>query len=150
MRRRSIVWMGWVIMAALVAACGESPTNTTDPAIEPFVGRWDADLFQIWNPDSTVTIDVVSNGSFTVTIEPSGSYTSNIIYKGIPGVDFGTMSVDGSVLTFRSSNPGEPAQVSGFSFLSADTLEVSGDRPFDFNGDGTPEPAEFLQRLHKR
>lgn len=149
MRRRSIVWMGWVIMAVMVAACGESPTNTTDPAIEPFVGRWDADLFQIWNPDSTVTIDVIANGSFTVTIEPSGSYTSNILFKGIPGVNFGTMSVDGSVLTFRPSN-GEPAEVSDFSFSTADTLVVSGDRPFDFNGDGTPEPAEFLQRLHMR
>lgn len=131
----------------VLGACGDSsPTDVAvpDPAVEPFVGNWDATEFVVTSvADELIVFDLIdATGVFTLNVQPSGAYTATLF---IPdemeqaAVENGTMSVIGEAVRL-SPNQGAGA-TSSYEFDGPDVLILDGPTEFDFNFDGTFEPA---------
>lgn len=154
MPRRRNGWMGWAI-AAILGACGGGGSGGTtgpDPAVEPFVGTWDAEVFTVTNlADTTVVADLLENGSFNVVIEPSGLYTATLVFGQFPPVvEIGQLVVTGSLVTLRPNGPNPCPASSEYVFTRPDYLILIGPTCFDFNLDGEDEDAEAHLELQRR
>ena len=148
MRQRLRRCVGVGCVAAAVTACGSDPV-AVDPAVAPFVGTWDAVAFTVTGdaPPNTVA-DLLTLGSFWISIEPSGQYTATLEWLG-GFAELGHLTVQStSSLTLDPSN-GPPAP-STYVFATADSLILDGATEFDFNGDQTDEPAQAHIELLRR
>lgn len=143
--------LGTILSVAVLAGCGgENGIVEPDPAIAPFVGTWDAEVFTVTNnANPTQVADLVESGSFDIVIEPSGLYTATLVF-GIPLVEIGQLSVSGNTFTLTPNDPSRPAATSDYTFVQADYLTLTGPTEFDFNLDGTPEAAEAHIELRRR
>lgn len=141
-----------IVAAILVAACGGEDPMEPDPALARFVGTWDADSLTLTNDaDTTVVANVLELGSFFIIVEESGQYTATLTVSGQANPEIGQLSVSGSTLTLTPSFPaGRPQAVSTFLFMGDDFLILDGPTEFDFNLDGTDEPAQAHFELRKR
>jgi len=151
--RREMTWLPAVLLAVAVAACGDDDTPDPvgpDPAIAPFVGTWDAEVFTVTSDaDPNIVADLMENGSFFINVQPSGTYTASLEFGGIPlSPEVGMMTVSGDVITLNPS--GADAATSEFTFVSEDYLRLEGPTEFDFNLDGELEPAQAFIELRKR
>lgn len=137
--------LGAAAAVVLLSSCGgSSDPVVADPAVAPFVGDWNATALvvtSVANPD--VHPDLIALGAtFSINVQPSGQYTAILIYAGQPNTQIGQVSVSGSRITLHPEvPPGEPDATSTYSFPDADHLVLDGETEFDFNLDGTPEPA---------
>lgn len=125
-------------MVVAVAACGDS----TGITVEDLVGTWEATEIVFTNSANTSeSVDVIDLGaSLTVTINSAGT-VSTVFDDGQGGTDSdsGTLSVDGSTLT-----------VGGDTFAaerSGNVLILTGEDQWDFDEDGTDDPATLTIRL---
>src|SRR5688500_6567212 len=114
-------WAGSVCAALALAACGESTGVEVDPAVEPFVGMWDAVVFTVTGdaPPNTV-VDVLTLGAFWVAIEPSGSYHAVLEFPG-SRPDDGDLTVQSTSVLILDSNQTGPAP-STYLFATPDSL----------------------------
>ena len=145
--RRS--WMGVLFF---LLACGEGGPTGPDPALEPFVGSWDA-VVMTWTGHAppNVVADVLQFGSFSFSVEPSGQYTARLEVLGNAAPEIGQLSVSGSTLTLTPSYPvGAPVATATFSFSGADSLTMEGPGEFDFNLDQVKEAAQLHLELVRR
>lgn len=148
--RRWAGWRGAVLLASLLAGCGGEGVGP-DPALSALAGDWDATrvvLTSVANPQ--VKPDLIALGaSFRLNIQPSGQYTAILLYAQQSSTEIGTLSVSGSTLTMKREFPSRSTTAAVFA-LSGDRMTMDGDSEFDFNLDGTPEPAlahfELLRR----
>jgi hypothetical protein len=143
-------WIGAVWVTLVVVACGEdkSPFDV-DPAVERFVGTWDAVEFTVTGdaPPNTV-VDVLTLGDFWIAVEPSGRYQAVIEFGG--GItEFGQLSVQSESVLILDSDTDPPAP-SNYSFATADSLILDGATDFDFNLDGTTEPGQAHIEIVRR
>jgi hypothetical protein len=144
----------WLLAAALLGACGEGivtpPTPTPDPSVAPFVGTWDAEVFTVTSDaDPGIVADLMENGSFTINVQPSGTYTATLVFGGLQvGVEIGDLSVSGDFVTLRPTG-GDPA-TSEYTFVEDDYLRLEGPTEFDFNLDEELEPAQAFIELQRR
>lgn len=145
----------WGVSAALALAlsgCGDSGSAgpVLDPAMEPFVGTWEATEFIVTSvADPDERIDILAGGSFTIVVEPSGQYTATLDIEGlpVPGVEFGQATVDGSSIIL---DPEEgPTAASTFVFDGPDRVTLEGSTEFDVNRDGTADAATALIVLER-
>jgi len=150
----------WVAIVVACVACGDDGVVEPPPseAIEPFVGTWDAEVFEVTSvaADSIVADLIEVGGSFTLNVQESGLYTAQLSFTatdslGIqPFVEIGEMSVSGDVVTLRPTTPpGDPVS-STYTFVADDYLRLVGPTEFDFNLDDQPDPAELLAELRRR
>lgn len=136
--------LGWVILAALAfVGCGDGGTDPgVDPALAPFVGDWVATklvMTSVANP--SVAPDLIALGStFKLNVQPSGQYTAILIYAEQGATEIGNISVSGNTVTLNRVFPSRGTTHAVFAF-SGNKLTLEGDTEFDFNLDGTPEPA---------
>jgi len=145
----------WLLLATcvLVAACGGSGGVEPDPAVAPFVGTWDATVYEIWpesDPDNV--IDVLTGlGPFHISVEPSGQYTA-VLEAGLGAqVQIGQLSVIGSTIRQDvTTPPGEPPATATFQFTAADYLILDGSIQVDFNDDDTRDPGGQHLELQRR
>lgn len=138
--------MSLTLLLVLGACGGSSPSDvaTPDPAVEPFVGDWDANEFVVTSiANDSIDFDLIdATGVFTLNVQPSGAYTATLF---IPdemeqaAVEIGTMSVIGEAVRLNP-NQGDGA-TSAYEFNGPDLLILDGPTEFDFNFDGTFEPA---------
>lgn len=135
-------WRVAVVAAWVLAGCGGTGTTDVDPAVAPFVGDWAATklvLTSVANPD--VSPDLIELGAeFKLNVQPSGQYTAILIYAQQTSTEIGTLSVAGNTVTLSRDFP-SPSTTTGVYTLSGNSLTLDGDTEFDFNLDGTPEPA---------
>ena len=128
-------------MVVAVAACSDS----TGITVEDLVGTWEATEIVFTNSaNPSETVDGIDLGvSLTVTINSAGTVTT-VFDDGQGGTDTdsGTLSVDGSTLTIGSDT--FEAERSG------DVLTLTGDVEFDFDEDGSDDPASVLIRLERQ
>lgn len=134
----------------LLSGCGDSgPANPEpDPAMEPFVGTWEATEFTVTSVDNPeLYIDIVPGGSFTIVVEPSGHYTATLDLEGlpVPAVEFGQATIDGSSIILAPEEG--PTAVSSFVFNGPDQVTLQGATEFDINRDGEPDEAVALIAL---
>jgi hypothetical protein len=129
-------------MALAVAACSDDSTGIT---VEDLVGTWEAtEIVFTSTADPSESVDAVDFGvSLTVTITSDGTVTS-VFDDGQGGTDTdsGTLSVDGSTLTIGSDS--FEAERSG------DVLTLTGAVEFDFDEDGSDDPATVVVRLERQ
>ena len=129
-------------MALAVAACSDDSTGIT---VEDLVGTWEAtEIVFTSTADPSESVDAVDFGvSLTVTITSDGTVTS-VFDDGQGGTDTdsGTLSVDGSTLTIGSDS--FEAERSG------DVLTLTGAVGFDFDEDGSDDPATVVVRLERQ
>jgi hypothetical protein len=136
-------------MALALAACGSSTDIVVNPAVEPFVGTWDAVVFRVTGdqPPNTV-VDVLTLGDFWIAVEPSGRYQAVIEFGG--GItEFGQLSVQSSTVLVLDSDADPPAP-STYLFATPDSLILDGATEFDFNLDGTSEPGQAHIEIVRR
>jgi hypothetical protein len=150
MARRRIDWGGAILVVFLLAGCGQESVGP-DEAIAPLVGNWDATglvLTSVANPQ--VKPDLIALGaSFRLNIQPSGQYTAILLYAQQSSTEIGTLSVSGNAITMKREFPSRSTSAAVFA-LAGGRMTMDGDSEFDFNLDGTPEPAlahfEFVRR----
>lgn len=157
---RRLKWRSGRLSAALcvlllsgtwVACGGDGVVDPPDEvsAIEPFVGTWDAEVFEVTSDaDTTIVADLMVNGSFHINVQPSGTYTATLDFGGIPLVEIGQLSVTTGFVTLRP-NDGDPA-TSAYTFVSPNYLRLEGPTDFDFNLDQVLDPAHALIELRRR
>jgi hypothetical protein len=141
---------GWVGLGCVVvmAACGSDPV-AVDPAVAPFVGTWDAVVFRVTGdaPPNTV-VDLLTLGSFWINVQPSGTYTATFQYlQGFAVVGQLTVQSSSALTLDPRNGPPEPGM---YVFATADSLVLDGATQFDFNLDGTREPAQGRTELVRR
>lgn len=140
--------LGLAGMALFLGACGSSSTGP-DPAIEPFVGIWDGVVFTVTGDDPPNTVaDLLSLGSFWISVEPSGQYTATLEWLG-GFAEIGQLTVQSSTTLTLDATTAPPA-LSTFVFATPDSLILDGATEFDFNLDGTDEPAQAHMELVRR
>lgn len=153
MRRRWNRWTGMALVLLTVGACGgddsTGPPEEDPDAIAPFVGTWDAEVFTVTSDaDPSIVADLMENGSFTINVQPSGTYTATLTFGGIPLVEIGEISVQGDFIILLP-NGGEPA-TSSYEFVRSDYVRLEGPTEFDFNLDGELDPAQAFIELQRR
>jgi len=139
---------GWAVSVLLVGAlaCGGDDGGdpaTPDPEVAQFVGDWTAQemtLTNVANPETVV--DMLELGaSFTLNVQPSSQYTAILVFAGRSLTEFGTITVAGSTVTLHVEFPAAGTTPGTFVFFGPDRFVLDGDSEFDFNDDGTDEPA---------
>ena len=138
MKRR----LGWAAGLMAVADCGNSSGVDVDPAVAPFVGTWDAVVMTATaDAPPNQVIDILgAGGTFWISVEPSGQYTATLAFLG-PHVELGDMTVETSSTLTLHPLAGDPAPTT-YLFATPDSLILDGATQFDYNLDGTPEPAQ--------
>ena len=133
----------WALAVLASAGCGGDDVQA-DPLMAAWVGDWNATslvLTNVANPDVAPDLILDVGAMFTLNVQPSGRYTSILILAGQSQTEIGSLSLTESTVTFRPTTPpGLPAS-SALYTLQGNSLTLDGDSEFDFNLDGTPEPA---------
>ncbi|MDX1648037.1 MAG: hypothetical protein R3304_12895 [Longimicrobiales bacterium] len=160
MRRRRLE-VGMIMLLVAGVGCGGGPDVTEvepDPAIQPFVGTWDAETMTVTSvADTSIVADLIdAGGAFTLNVQESGQYTAQLSFAatdsaGIePFVEIGRMTVFDDFITLSPTTPpGDPVS-SEYEFVEDDFLRLEGPTDFDFNLDGTTDPAVLLLELRRR
>ena len=151
-------WWGGALWSALVAtlllsACAGGDDGTApDLTVARFVGDWSASAFvltSVANPD--VHPDLIALGAtFSLNVQPSGQYTAILLYAGDSLTELGRIEVSGSTVVLNRDFPNTSTSSSTFTFQGTNTLVLDGDSEFDFNLDGTAEPARAHLVLAKK
>jgi hypothetical protein len=157
MAKRKLMWRArkLLVLAALLAtACGDGndPLDPEeDPALAPFVGEWTALSMVVAstaNPD--VAPDLIQEGAtFDLNVQSSGQYTASLIFQQQVSTEIGFISVSGNVVTLSREFPTKSTSTATYLFQGG-LLILDGDTEFDFNLDGTPEPARAHFELQRR
>ena len=144
-RHRPLVVIGLVISGAV--GCGN---DSTGPDLRPsfMVGDWLADSVVVTAvADPAVVVDLTALGLvFTLSVQPSGRYTSISSGFGLLGSEIGDLTVDGIHVVFMPrSPPGE--DLLAVWELVGDSVILESESEFDFNLDGTTEAATLRRVL---
>jgi hypothetical protein len=145
MRQRTSAWVALAWIGVGAAACGEDPI-AVDPAVARFVGTWDAVAFTVTG--DTIVANLLDLGDFWISVEPSGQYTATLEWLG-GFAELGTLTVQGPSALTLDPTTGPPAP-STYVFETPDSLVLDGATEFDFNLDGTDEPAQAHIELLRR
>jgi hypothetical protein len=138
-------------LLGLIVACGGSDPATPDPRISPLVGDWEAAALEMSHTLAPISLDLIESGaSFTINIQPSGQYTAILFFAGQNQTELGQVEVDGDRITISPNVPGgQPATTGTFAF-EGELLVVDGATEFDFDLDGTADPAQVHMELERR
>jgi hypothetical protein len=149
-------WKRFLLLVALTLGapgCGDDGGVGADADLAAFVGDWSASRFVVKsraNPEIAPDLISALGAEFTVHVEPSGQYTAILVYQSLPITELGTLEVSGNELVFHVTVPTPRITRSRFTFTGTSRVTLVGDTEFDYNFDGTPEPAEATIELIKR
>jgi hypothetical protein len=147
---RSRAW-AWRLAAFAAVACAGSDATGPDPAIAPFVGDWNAtSLILTSQANPEVSPDLITLGAtFSLNVQESGQYTAILLYASQAQTEIGHVTVSGSAVTLHREFPSAGTTAGVYEF-QGNRLVLDGETEFDFNLDGTPEPAlvhlEFVRK----
>ena len=149
-RSRLLVLVSAVVIGAATIgamACGSDPSG---PDLNPdfMVGDWSADsLVMTSAANLAVTADLRALGAaFTFLVEPSGRYTAILEGFGQSSSEIGKLTVDGAEVVLMPESPAGPESRALWERVGNSVI-LEGDSDFDFNLDGTTEPATLRQLL---
>ncbi len=146
-------WVGIIVLAVGLFSCGGDDPLEADPSLAPFVGDWSATSLVLASPVAPdLSVDLIELGSsFDLNIQPSGHYTAILVFAGQAQTEIGQISLSGSSAVILDRQFPTPSRdISTFVFEGPDRLILDGDTEFDFNLDGTTEPALAHFDLQRR
>ena len=122
-----------------------------DISTADLAGTWNATVasFSCWQPSGVVDV-IAQGGSATLTIMSNGRFTFNATVPGLPSQAItGSIVVEcrGELTIIDDSAPNDPDFV--LFTLSGNSLQLSLEAEFDFNGDGVDEPAFLFLELQR-
>ena len=133
-----------LLLIGFSSACGEgdNPVNS-EPAISDLAGTWNAVKDEFTNKANTSQkVDQISEGlaGLTLRIQSNGSFELAVSLFGTPFISLnGTARVQGNKLIMNYEGLGE---IEYEYTLENDRLTtIYNDATYDFDGDGTEEPA---------
>ncbi len=142
---RLLVFTGSLTIGA--TGCGGVEPVVYEPGF--MVGEWLAETLLLTSvADPLVFTELVADlgAVFTLSVQPSGRYTAILTGFGQSSSEFGRLTVDGDeVVLFPESPPGEESRAVWERI--GDTVILEGESEFDFDLDGTAEPATRRQVL---
>ena len=141
MRRRCV---GVIVLAVVLSSCGDDEPFAPDASLAAFVGDWRATSLVLASPAAPyISVDLIDIGSsFVLNIQPSGHYTAIMVFASQGQTEIGQISLSGASTVILAREFPTPRQdISTFVFEGPDHLILDGDTEFDFNLDGTLEPA---------
>lgn len=116
----------------------------TDISIADIAGNWSATsaVFDIATAGPSIRVDVVEEGgSVILQIQNNGRFTLTVTVMGrAPEVSTGQMGFDEDLLTVSFDDDPDDFEFFGIQH-TVTTLSINGPAEFDFDGDGTQEPA---------
>jgi hypothetical protein len=128
-------------VALAVLSCG----GTDEPSIASVSGLWTATRLEYVSvADPAVKVDVIAaGGTATIDLNDNGMYTAVITPPGAaPETTTGTWSYTAD--TFTLVETGSSGNMTFDMSLGNDAMTLTGaDTEFDFNDDGTDEPAKL-------
>ena len=142
---RLLIAMGVLTLGAM--GCQGDPT---EPDFNPdfMVGDWLANslvMTSVANPE--VVADLTTLGAkFTLSVQPSGRYTAILEGFGQSSSESGKLTVDGAFVVLMPEAPPGPESQALWERVG-DSVILEGESDFDFNLDGTTEPAMLRQVL---
>jgi hypothetical protein len=144
-----------VLLLLPVVAAGCSGTDELGPnaSVALLVGDWEADRFTVKNKANPTQVPELIRdlgAQFTLNVQPSGQYMAVLVYQGNPITEIGILEVEGSEIVFHVSVPPPPATTRSRYVVTGSRLTLDGDTEFDFNLDGTGDPAEAHIEMRKR
>ena len=147
---RLLVFIG--IAAVGATGCGKEPTEPdANPDFMPdfMVGDWLADalvLTSLANPQVFTDLVADLGAVFTLSVQPSGRYTAILSGFGQSSSESGRLTVDGAEVVLTPEVPPGPESRALWERVG-DSVILEGESEFDFNLDGTTEPAMLRQVL---
>lgn len=136
---------GLALIAAGLAACGGSD----EPSMENLSGIWRATRLEFVNAaNSSQRVELIAQGAtLELNLNDNGAYRATLVMPGEPGeVTDGTWSYTSDTFTLQGAG-------ASFSLvfdldLQDDRLTLAGaDAEYDFDDDGTDEPATLTMEL---
>lgn len=135
------------MLGAAALGCG----SDDEPSIESISGTWDIVKFEYVNVEnSSQRVDLVALGlTGTVNLNDNGQYAATTEEPGFPPETVtGTWSY--TVDTFTLQETGSTGDWTFDMNVGNDVLTLTGaDSEFDFDDDGTPEPAKWNITLER-
>jgi hypothetical protein len=136
------------VLGALAVACGG---DDDEPSIDSVSGTWSIAKFEYVSvANSSVRVDLVAEGmTGTVVLNDNGQYSATTTEPGFaPETATGTWSY--TTDTFTLQETGSSGDWTFDLNVGNDVLTLTGaDAEFDFDDDGTPEPAEWNVTLER-
>lgn len=134
--------IGILLLAAAASACSDS----TGLDSNDLAGTWVASVWELTNPaNASQSFDILAGGgSMKIVFRSDSTFTSTILNpdETVAEVDTGTYEVVGTTLTIAESGSGSPTPFQAVRDGSALTL-TSSDEDYDWNDDGTDDPANM-------
>jgi hypothetical protein len=123
-------------------------TSTDIEAIDELAGFWVAsNAIYSELADPTNRFDLIADGfDVTMQIEENGEWVLILLGQGFAGVQAGSMAVDGKLLLITTQGPDSAVTEAGRVYVEGDqaAIQILGeDQEWDFDGDGTAEPAKL-------
>ncbi len=142
-----------VVLIVALAACsgGDGTGPDSDPEGNFLAGEWIATLMRaqsVANPEIRADI-IASGGEFTLSVQPSGRYTAILVAFGQSASESGTLSIVGNEVVFSRTFPSALVTRATWTRSGAN-VTLKGPTEFDFNLDGTAEPATLETVLAPR
>jgi hypothetical protein len=140
---RRIPPLAVLVALSMSVACGD---NGPDPlTLDDLVGTWRATQFVFTKQsDPSRFFDLIQNsGVVTIVIAANGTYSGQQSAFGVTETFSGTITVSGSFVSLTDDeDPGDPTDFAAS--LTGNTLTLAtSDAEFDFDFDGTDEPASL-------
>ncbi len=142
------------MLAFVASGCG-GDDDSTGPQVNPdfMVGEWIAESMVVTskaNPE--VAPDITqppSNATFTLSVQPSGRYLAILAGYGQSSSESGVLTVEGQYVIFMRQLPSPEESRARWERADSSVI-LEGDTDFDFNLDGTTEPATLRTEIVPR
>ena len=135
------------IGAVMLTVWGLSCSTATGIQLADLAGTWTAQSLVFTNAaNAGQTFDIIANGgSYAVTLEANGDYTSSFTFAQESETASGTYVVTGTIMTLAESGQGSPEdyQVT----RDGNNMTLIGTNSWDFDNDGTDEDAILMVML---
>jgi len=125
------------------------PNNNENETTEGIIGDWQGKNFEYANKnDPSQTANLILYGvNHSMKVNVDSTYSANTVFLSQTITETGTISTRGNQITIY---PNDAVARTGTYTLSGDSLSlVIDDQEFDFNQDGSPEPATLSVELQK-
>ena len=151
---RSVARLSALMLAFVASGCG-GDDDSTGPQVNPdfMVGEWIAESMVVTskaNPE--VAPDITqppSNATFTLSVQPSGRYLAILAGYGQSSSESGVLTVEGQYVIFMRQLPSPEESRARWERADSSVI-LEGDTDFDFNLDGTTEPATLRTEIVPR